>query len=96
MASTTAVERGQVWKDLDKRNTGERLVQVLGFVVTLLPFGGRVRYAVCITLTTGGRPCHSTSFPERIGTGLVGQLVKIRIDRMLTGRFYRRAENLAA
>lgn len=73
---------GQVYQDLDKRNTGTRLVRVNRVV-------GRI--AECTILTNGGRPCDwYTARPELRGTGGVGQTTRIQIERLLTPSRFKR------
>jgi hypothetical protein len=70
-----------VYQDMDKRNTGIRLVRV-----------ERIsgNHAVCTILTAGGRPCDkSTSFPELRGSGAIGETTFIRLDRLHKSYRYR-------
>ena len=87
---------GQVYADLDKRNTGFRIVQVEQVCEALIRItrSGKERelYAACRILTAGGRPCHFTDTPWLRGTGAVGQITYIRIDRLMGGRYYRRLD----
>jgi hypothetical protein len=79
---------GQVFVDVDKRNVGFRLVQFERTFFGLDRYGERVTYAACRILTAGGRPCDFTDTPWLKGTGAVGQITYIRLDRLLTLRFY--------
>ncbi len=67
------MERGDIFLDMDRRNTGTRLVRFDRF---------EGHHAVCTILTDGGRPCYATDKPELIGTGLVGQETRISLDRL--------------
>src|SRR5205085_2787329 len=87
MERAVVVEPGQTWVDLDKRNTGRRLVKVLRLYFSHDAYGARRLYASCETLTAGGRPCEWTFMPEKRGTGAVGEVTEILVDRMIAGRY---------
>ncbi len=69
-----------VYQDMDKRNTGTRLVRV-----------ERISgdHAVCTILTAGGRPCDNTAFPHLRGSGAIGETTVIRLSRLLKPYLYR-------
>lgn len=74
------VEPGQVWQDCDKRHPRQRLLQVMEVFRE-----GDVTYADCEILTNGGgRPARGASSEKR-GTGFVGRMTRIRVDRMRPG-----------
>lgn len=81
MNTPIKVAEGQIWQDCDKRHTEPR------YLLVLLTYMNRsTEFAECLILSNGkGRPAKSSSMPEKIGTGAIGEKTTIRVNRMTPG-----------